>query len=121
MPTSRNAKGVDLVIYSEDTKRVLKIQVKSSTKREAINFGNKAEIFSDFFVIVTEVYAKPRTFILRGSDIEPRLTQHKENRWLEIKDYKKDEFLEKWKNIGCGWNDTTKCTTIQKYIVDTEV
>jgi hypothetical protein len=36
MPTSRNAKGIDILIYSEDVKRKYGVQVKSLSLRVAV-------------------------------------------------------------------------------------
>lgn len=114
MTTSRNAKGVDIMAYNEDVKIIHKIQVKSYTERQAISFGNKVEIFSDFYVIVTYVYKKPVVYLLKGSEVEPLIRKQKEQNWLEIEDYEKNEFLENWEKIGCGWVEKEKCDSIRK-------
>ncbi len=46
IPTSRNAKGIDIVAYSGDFKVIRKIQVKSFSKIQAVSFGRDKETFN---------------------------------------------------------------------------
>jgi len=114
--TSRNAKGIDIVAYSEDFKVIKKIQVKSFSKIQAVSFGkNKETLLADFYVMVSYVYTKPEAYILTAEDVSGLLTQDKSGYWLEIKGsskepekgFKKDKFLERWNIIGYGWANYT--------------
>ena len=116
MPTSRNAKGIDIVAYSEDFKVIRKIQVKSFSKIQAVSFGRDKETLpADFYVMVSHVYTKPEAYILTAEDVRGLLTQNKSGYWLEIKGsskepekgFKKEEFKEKWDKIGYGWANYT--------------
>jgi hypothetical protein len=40
MPTSRNAKGIDIIIYSQDGKRKHTIQLKSLQKKLGVPLGS---------------------------------------------------------------------------------
>jgi hypothetical protein len=116
LPTSRNAKGIDIVAYSEDFKVIRKIQVKSFSKIQAVSFGRDKETLpADFYVMVSHVYTKPEAYILTAEDVRGLLTQNKSGYWLEIKGsskepekgFKKEEFKEKWDKIGYGWANYT--------------
>lgn len=60
MPTSRNARGVDVMCFSLDGKRTLLLQVKSLSRRKPpVPLGKDVENFmGDFWVIVTEATAE---------------------------------------------------------------
>jgi len=112
LPTSRNAKGIDIVAYSEDFKDIKKIQVKSFSKIQAVSFGkNKEMLPADFYVMVSYVYTKPEAYILTAEDVSGLLTQNKSGYWLQFKGsseepekgFKKEKFLERWDIIGYGW------------------
>jgi hypothetical protein len=57
LPTSRNAKGADLIIYDRDQERRHTIQVKTLTKDNYIH--GIGEPFSDFLVICNNIGADP--------------------------------------------------------------
>ena len=50
LPTTRNAKGVDIVIYSLKGDKKYTIQVKSLSKISPVPFGSKLEIMWDFLI-----------------------------------------------------------------------
>lgn len=52
LPTSRNARGVDVIIYSQDAQTMHTIQVKTLSRRNAVPFGSNLDnLFADFFVV----------------------------------------------------------------------
>jgi len=117
LPTSRNAKGIDIVAYSEDFKVIKKVQVKSFSKIEAVSFGqNKETLPADSYVMVSCIYTKPEAYILTAEDVSGLLTQNKSGYWLQIKGsskepekgFNKEEFKEKWDKIGYGWANSTE-------------
>ena len=56
MPTSRNARVVDIVIYSQDGLRKHTIQVKSLNKRNPVPIGtNLDSLFADYLIICRNV------------------------------------------------------------------
>ena len=64
MPTSRNAKGVDIIIYSQDGITKHTIQVKSLSKKLGVPLGNKLENFiADYTIICWNVISSPEVFI----------------------------------------------------------
>ncbi|HKG88355.1 MAG TPA: hypothetical protein VKA95_08515 [Nitrososphaeraceae archaeon] len=56
MPTSRNARGVDIVIYSQDGVRKHTIQVKSLSRRSPVPFGSNLDsLFPDYLIICRNI------------------------------------------------------------------
>ena len=56
MPTARNARGVDILIYSQDATRTSSIQVKALSQRNPVPLGPRRErLFGDFFVVCRSV------------------------------------------------------------------
>jgi hypothetical protein len=110
MPTARNARGVDIVIYSQDAKRTLTIQVKSLSKSPPVPLGHSLnKLFGNFFIICRNVATdKPECFILKPEEIEPLAHEtvgndvRKGSFWLQPKEYNLDKFREKWDRIGKG-------------------
>ena len=107
MPTARNARGIDIVVYSSDSKRYLGIQVKSLSKRAPVPLGKSLDnIVGDFWVIINRVISEPTFFILTPDEIKERAhCGEKDGRvsyWLQPKDYELDEFQGAWQRIGRG-------------------
>lgn len=58
LPTSRNARGVDLIIYSQDAQTKHTIQVKTLSSQNAVPFGSTRDtLFADFFVVCVRTVA----------------------------------------------------------------
>ena len=108
MPTTRNARGVDIIAYSRDASRFVGVQVKALSKRSAVPLGSSLDkIMGDFWVIVNKVATNaPSTFILLPSEVrEGASSNEKDGRvscWLEPRNYEQDTFREAWKRIGYG-------------------
>jgi hypothetical protein len=89
LPTSRNTKGLDLVVLHPDTNKSIGLQVKCSDKNESPVFSSfwynykemmKSKIISPFiFVDISEI-EKPKYFILSQKQITTLLQK-------KIKDY----------------------------------
>jgi hypothetical protein len=111
MPTARNAKGIDILIYSQDASRKLTVQVKALSKANPVPLGTKLEgLFGDFFIVCRNVAADvPQCFVLTPQEV--RVLAHKGEKqgnvsyWLQPKDYAVAEFQEKWERIGRGSNE----------------
>jgi len=107
MPTSRNARGIDLVAYSRDGKRYLGIQVKSLSKRTPVPLGKSVEnLMGDFWVIINKVASEPEAFILKPDEVK-RLAHRGEKGgrvsfWLQPTAYDVEEFRKAWHRIGRG-------------------
>ena len=108
MPTARNAKGIDILIYSQDAERKYSIQVKALSKSSPVPLGTKlTNLFGDFFVICRRLETEaPECFVLTPSEVKD-LAHHgvkddKESYWLQPKSYAVDTYREKWNRIGHG-------------------
>ena len=106
MPTSRNARGIDIICFNMDGTRMLTIQVKSLSKRNPVPLGTGLDkIMGDFWVIVNSLdTGKPLTYILLPHEVRAMARrvgkEAKVSYWLVPKKYAVDEFEEKWQRIG---------------------
>ena len=108
MPTARNAKGIDILIYSQDATRTHTIQVKALSRRSPVPLGGKLEgLFGDFFIVCRNVALEtPECFVLTPSEV--RGLAHKGEKdgktsyWLQPKQYETLQFHDKWDRIGKG-------------------
>src|SRR6266568_2039711 len=56
MPTARNARGIDVLIYSQDASRTRTIQVKTLSQGSPVPLSNKLDhLFADFVVVCRHV------------------------------------------------------------------
>ena len=107
MPTSRNARGVDIIAYNNDATRFIGIQVKALTKRDPVPLGTSLEkVIGDFWIIVNKVASSPSAFILLPSEVKELAHRgEKEGRvsyWLQPNAYDQELFREAWDRIGQG-------------------
>lgn len=107
MPTARNARGVDILAYSQDAKRKLAIQVKALSKRNPVPLGRSLDkVMGDIWVIVNKVATSPSAYILLPSEVKELAKKgEKEGRisyWLQPTSYDQPLFHEKWDRIGHG-------------------
>ena len=108
LPTSRNAKGVDIIIYSQNGQRKISIQVKFLSKKNSVPLGNKLDsLISDFVVIcIRNSPNNPTCYILKSQEVKNLVHKREKNEnisfWLQRPDYEKKNFLENWTEIGQG-------------------
>src|SRR5438477_13162745 len=71
MPTARNAKGIDILIYSEDASRKLTIQVKTLSKGSAVPLSNRLDHRFAYFVVVCRhvIREAPECFVLTPGEV----------------------------------------------------
>lgn len=71
MPTARNAKGVDVLIYSQNAAKTHTIQVKTLSRRAPVPLGTHLNgLFGDFFVICRNVSTEsPECFVLTPGEV----------------------------------------------------
>jgi hypothetical protein len=107
MPTTRNARGVDVIIYSNDTSRKYAIQVKALSKPTPVPLGKHIRQLScDFIIVSRNVNSdKPECFILTPAEVRDsahrsRVTMNGISYWLQQKQYEKPEYREKWDRLG---------------------
>lgn len=108
MPTARNARGVDIVIYSQDASRTHTVQVKTLSKGSPVPLGAKLDhLFAGFVVVCRHVIREiPECFVLTPAEIRRLVHRGEKNGkvslWLQPRDYATDEFRERWDRIGSG-------------------
>lgn len=108
MPTTRNAKGIDILIYSQDASQTKTIQVKSLSKSNPVPMGNKLDhLFADFVIVCRNVVQEsPECFVLTPSEVRELVHKGEKNGtisfWLQPRGYARDEFRNKWERIGFG-------------------
>ena len=104
MATSRNARGVDIIIYDEGAKNYCGIQVKTLSERNAVPLGKSLDtIMGDFWIIVV---LKPlKSYIMTPKEVRSGAYDGKKDGkecWLEKKHFELPDFEEKWNRIGLG-------------------
>jgi hypothetical protein len=108
LPTSRNAKGIDIIAYNQDAGRKITVQVKALSKKSPVPLGNKLDhLIADFVVICRNVASgKPECFVLLPDEVKTLVHRGekdgKVSYWLQPKDYEQGQFLEGWQRIGTG-------------------
>jgi hypothetical protein len=108
LPTSRNAKGIDIIAYNQEATEKITIQVKALSKRSPVPLGNKlGHLIADFFVICRNVASgQPECFILHPTEVEKYVHRgEKDGRvsyWLQPREYEQTQFRENWERIGKG-------------------
>src|SRR5689334_21483963 len=85
MPTARNARGVDVVAYSQGGGRKLTIQVKALSRRSPVPLGQHLRnLIADFVVVCRGVAApEPKCFVL--TPLEIRSAAHRISRGVKTK------------------------------------
>lgn len=57
MPTARNAKGIDILLYSQNALRKVLIQVKTLSKKNPVPLGTKLDnLIGDYVIICVRAY-----------------------------------------------------------------
>ncbi|MGB9748214.1 MAG: hypothetical protein ACPLXM_14905 [Bacteroidales bacterium] len=103
MPTSRNARGIDIVIYSRDGTKFHTIQVKSLSDRSPAPFGAKVDnLIAEYVFIVNNLSKEPNTYIVDTPAAKKLIHEgEKDGRksyWFQPKDY--ESFKDNWVIIG---------------------
>ncbi len=107
MPTSRNARGIDLLAYDAAADRRFGIQVKALSTRNPVPLGPSVDNFmGDWWIIVANAATNPECFVMKPDEVR-RLAHRGEKDgkvsfWLQPNQYDTDEFRERWDRIGRG-------------------
>ena len=107
MPTSRNARGIDIIAYNGSGSYFIGIQVKALSKRNPVPIGATLDkIMGDFWVIVNNVLQEPCACVMLTSEVKERVHRgEKDGRisyWLQPTSYDREEYREAWERIGRG-------------------
>ncbi len=104
-PTTRNAKGPNVVIDSEDAERTWRLKVRSLSKRNPVPLGKDPNIDADWVVVCIGVRTDSlRCFVMTPEEVSKLANhdKHGDNYWLEPPQYDTEEFAERWDRIGSG-------------------
>ncbi|MDB5323409.1 MAG: hypothetical protein JWN40_5040 [Phycisphaerales bacterium] len=109
MPTSRNAKGIDIVGYDQRGEEMITVQVKALSKKTPVALGSDPELcnlLAKYVVVARGVRKEPEFFIARTDDIRPLVhtgynEAGKRSCWLQRHAY--EGFKDQWDTIGEGW------------------
>lgn len=110
MPTSRNARGIDLVAYDANGRKFLGIQIKTLSRgRNAVPLGLDPHLLGDWWIIVTNVgniaeNENPECFVLTPAEVKRGAVQDEGGAqafWLPWDNYSKARFKD-WGRIGRG-------------------
>jgi hypothetical protein len=115
MPTARNARGVDIVAYSENASKFIGIQVKALSKRNPVPLGTDlGKCMGDFWIIVNKIATSPTAFIMLPTEVKALAhrgeKQGRVSYWLQPPDYDQASFREAWHRIGSGAASATEQT-----------
>lgn len=108
LPTSRNAKGVDVLIFSQNASRKISIQIKTLSKKNPVPLGTNLDNFvADYVVIcVRDFPREPVCYVMTPSEVKSLAHKGEKNgkisHWLQRSAYENDEYREKWGRIGHG-------------------
>lgn len=108
MPTARNAKGIDILIYSQNAVRKILIQVKTLSKKNPVPLGTKLDnLIGDYVIICVRAYPNvPECFVMTPQEVS-KLAHRGEKAgkvsyWLQPSSSYSDIYKEKWDRIGHG-------------------
>lgn len=104
-PTTRYAKGPNVVIEGQDAGRTWRLKVRSLSKRDPVPLGKDSFIDADWVVVCTRVSTdSPRCYVLTPEEVRELATRDKlgPNHWLEHRHYGTEAFAERWDRIGSG-------------------
>lgn len=109
MPTSRNARGIDVLGYSQCGKRTITVQVKALSKAAPVPLGTDPGLcnmlIAEYLVIARGVRDVPEFFVAKTEVVKPFVhvgtKNGKTSCWLQPKSY--EAFKDEWSTIGTGW------------------
>jgi hypothetical protein len=108
MPTSRNARGIDVLIYSQDGSVTHTIQVKTLSGFLPVPLGKSLSSITAHWLVVCAGVAlgEPQCSILSPVEIAEHAVVRSKARkiscWLQPNVYQSPQFLNRWDRIGSG-------------------
>lgn len=105
MPTSRNARGIDIIAYSQDGSRFLAVQVKALSKRNPVPLGRSPHVHGAQHIVICQgvLEEPPKCFVLGPKDLERATCDTKGQYWLQPSAY--EAFENRWDRIQLGRAD----------------
>ena len=113
MPTSRNARGVDILAYDMRAQKYLGIQVKALSKRNPVPLGrsiDRGRFMGDWWIIVIKIATdNPECFIMKPDEVRRLAIRTKKAAvpWYYLPPIRYAKFREAWDRIGRGAPLTT--------------
>ena len=105
MPTTRNAKGADIVAYTPDQKRFLTFQVKSMSKLTNIDLGKSLDsVRSDWWIVVTNAYDTPTALILTQEEVKQTAKVYQDRYWAQGSQFDTELTHNAWHRIGTSFD-----------------
>ncbi|MDR4507642.1 MAG: hypothetical protein MRJ65_05295 [Candidatus Brocadiaceae bacterium] len=98
MPTSSNARGIDVICLSMDGTRTVSLQAKSLSKKNPVPIGvDLKNIIADYWIIVNDLDSgNPQSYIMLPKEIKALAHRgEKEGRvsyWLQPKQYTEQSY-----------------------------
>ncbi len=108
MPTSRNTKGIDIIVFSQDASRMISIQVKTLSKRNPVPLGAHLDnLIADYVVICVRNYPnEPICYVMIPDEVKKLAHRGEKNGrvsyWLQPPAYDSETYKEHWARIGHG-------------------
>lgn len=100
LPTSRNAKGADIVAYTSDQSRLLTFQVKTMSKLSNISVGKSLDhVRSDWWIIVTNAYDVPSAYIMTPAELKQTVKLYDGTYWAQGAQLHSDVTHNAWDRI----------------------
>ena len=111
MPTSRNAKGSDIIAYTSDQKQFLTFQVKTQSKLSNIDLGKTLDAdCSNWWVVVVNAYELPTAFILSPDEIRASVKVYNGRHWAQGTRFAAEPMKNAWGRILSTLEDPAKTT-----------
>lgn len=108
MPTSRNTKGIDIIIFSQNASHKISIQVKTLSKSNPVPLGTSLDNFvADYVVICVRNHPnEPVCYVMTPREVKKLAHRGEKNGkvsyWLQRQTYENDEYEGNWRRIGHG-------------------
>ncbi len=99
MPTSRNARGIDIIAYKEGVKGFRALQVKTLGKGTNVSIKSLKKVEGDFWIVVNITPNPPFTFVLLPSEVKKLSTKYGDQFWLKAQAYNQARFKDAWNRI----------------------
>lgn len=104
MPTTRNARGIDIIAYHLETSEYVGIQVKALSKKNPVPLGGSLDrVLGDFWIIVNNLDAQHGVFVMTPDEVKKRAHRGEKDGkvsfWLQPKSYMLAEFEGAWERI----------------------
>jgi len=94
MPTSRNARGIDLPAYDSDADQHLGIQIKALSGTGAVPLGKSlVNLLGDWWIVISSVATTPECYVLMPAEVRRLAVRDKNGDqayWLPRKQYATD-------------------------------